>query len=194
MKEDVMQHRALWALAVPLLVAAHPTPTVVLVKQTDLIRSTLTGATQFFLRKVTIGKDDLTRIRKEIDFSPEDPDVSFYLGKSADGQLKGIVFFPQVNTMHGPIEVGLTLNPDGSVASAVVTKATVETKPWVELAVAAGLLKRFQGLRYGDDVNRALADVSAGRMGQMPYWEAQVITTAVHHGLVLYHALFHETT
>lgn len=189
-----MQHRRLWALVVPLLVGAHhPTPTVVLVKQTDLIRSTLNGATQFFLRKITIGKDDLARIRQEIDFSPEDPDVSFYLGKMADGQTKGVVFFPQVNTVHGPIEVGLTLNPDGTIASAVVTKATVETKSWVEEAAATGLLKRFQGLRYGDDMNRALGQASAGQVGQMPYWEAQVITTAVHHGLVLYHVLFHET-
>jgi hypothetical protein len=189
-----MQHRRLWALVVPLLVAAHhPTPTVVLVKQTDLIRSTLNGATQFFLRKITIGKDDLARIRQEIDFSPEDPDVSFYLGKTADGQTKGVVFFPQVNTVHGPIEVGLTLNPDGTIASAVVTKATVETKPWVEEAAGTGLLKRFQGMKYGDDMNRALGQTSAGQVGQMPYWEAQVITTAVHHGLVLYHVLFHET-
>jgi len=82
-----------------------------LVKQTDLIRSTLNGATQFFLRRITIGKDDLARIRQEIDFSPEDPDVSFYLGKTADGQTKGVVFFPQVNTVHGPIEVGAHAEP-----------------------------------------------------------------------------------
>ena len=190
-----MQHRTFWALALPLLVAAHhPTPTVVLVKQTDLIRSTLAGATQFFLRKVTIGKDDLAQIRKEIEFSPEDPDVSFYLGKTGDGRAEGVVFFPQVNTMHGPIEVGLTLAPDGSIASAVVTKATVETKPWVEQAIAAGLMQRFKGMRYGDEVNRALDAVSPERIGAMPYWEAQVITTAVHHGLVLYHVLFHATT
>lgn len=190
-----MQLRTVWALALPLLAAAHhPTPTVVLVKQTDLIRRTLAGATQFFVRKVTIGKDDLAQIRKEVEFSPEDPDVSFYLGKSANGGMEGVVFFPQVNTMHGPIEVGLTLAPDGSIASAVVTKATVETKPWVEQAVAAGLMQRFKGMRYGDDVNRALEGVSADRMGAMPYWEAQVITTAVHHGLVLYHVLFRETS
>lgn len=188
-----MHYRHCWALAAVLLVAArHPTPTVVLVKQTDLIRTTLDGATQFFVRKVTIGKDDLSRIRQEIDFSPEDPDVRFYLGRTEDGNLKGVVFFPQVNTTHGPIEVGLTIKPDGTVASAVVTKATVETRPWVEEAVAAGLLKRFQGMRYGDDVQRALGQLSPGQVGQMPYWEAGVIAAAVHQGLVLYRVLFHE--
>jgi hypothetical protein len=195
MKEDVMYPRYFWALPLALLLGAgvrHPTPTVVLVKQTDLIRTTLDGAKQFFVRKVTIGRDDLARIRKEVDFSPEDPDLSFYLGKLEDGKLRGVVFFPQVNTVHGPIEVGLTMNPDGTVASAVVTKATVETRPWVEEAVVTGLLKRFQGMRYGDDVKRALGQLSPGQMGQMPYWEGGVITAAVQQGLVLYHMLFHE--
>ena len=188
-----MSARYAWPLTLVLLMGAgHPTPTVVLVKQTDLIRSAQDGAKEFFVRKVTIGKDDLARIRRELDFSPEDPDLNFYLGKTGDGKLVGVTLFPQVNTMHGPIEVGLTLNPDGSVASAVVTKASVETKPWVEEAVAAGLLKGFQGLRYGDDVKRALAGLSPGQIGQMPYWEAGVIAAAVHQGLVLYHTLFHE--
>ena len=188
-----MHHRHCWALAAVLLVAArHPTPTVVLVKQTDLIRTTLDGATQYFVRKVTIGKDDLARIRQETDLSPEDPDVKFYLGKTEDGSLKGVVLFPQVNTTHGPIEVGLTMNPDGTVASAVVTKATVESRPWVEEAVAAGALKRFPGMRYGDDLKGVLEPLSPAQIGQMPYWEAGVIASAVQQGLVLYHVLFHE--
>jgi hypothetical protein len=64
----------------------------------------------------------------------------------------------------------------------------------VEQAVGTGLLKKFQGMRYSDDVGGALRQVSAGDVGQMPYWEAQVITTAVHHGLVLYHYLFQEAS
>jgi hypothetical protein len=195
MKEHVMHSGYLWALPLALVLAGarHPTPSVVLVKQTDLIRTTLGGAKQFFVRKVTIGKDDLARIRKEVDFSPEDPNLRFYLGKTEEGTLAGVVLFPQVNTIHGPIEVGLTLGPDGSIISAVVTKATVETRPWVEEAAAAGLMKRFQGIRYGDDLKRALEPLSPGQIGQMPYFEAQVIAATVRQGLVLYHLLFHET-
>ena len=176
-----------------LLAARHPSPTVVLVRETDVIQRTLEDANQFFVRKVRIGKDDLARILQEVDYSPQDPDLKFYLGKAADGKLKGVVFFPQVNTPHGPIEVGLTLSPEGTVASAIVTKATVETKPWVEQAVASGLLQKFRGMRYGDDVGSALKELSDDKIGKLPYWEATVITTAVHHGLVLYHVLFRGT-
>jgi hypothetical protein len=190
-----MYARSFWAFPFALLLASarHPTPTVVLVKQTDLIRTTLPDAKQFFVRNVTIGKDDFGSIRRQVDFSPEDPSLRFYLGRTGEGALLGVVLFPQVNTMHGPIEVGLTLAPDGSVKSAMVTKATVETRPWVEDAVAAGVMQRFRGLRYGDDVKRALEPLSPGRIGQMPYFEAQVIAAAVRQGLVLYHQLFHES-
>jgi hypothetical protein len=181
--------RALSPLAL-LLAARHPTPTVVLVKQTDVIRTTLPAAQQFFVRRVTIGKDDLAQIRRDVAYTPEDPNVSFYLGKTA-GKVAGVVLFPQVNTMHGPIEVGLTLSPDGAVTSAVVTKATVETQPWVQEATAGGLMKRFQGMRYGDDVKQAIAPLS-GRIGQLPFLEAEVIASAVKQGLVMYHQLFHS--
>jgi len=187
-----MRSRLLWATTLPLVLAAHPTPTIVLIQKTDLIRRTLPDATQFFLKTVTIGKDDLARIRQEIDFTPEDPDVKFYVGRRADGKPAGLVFFPQVNTMHGPIEVGLTMTPDGAIASAAVTTATVETKPWVEEAIASGLLDKFKAMRYGDSVETALRGAGLERTGGMSRWEGQVITTAVHHGLVLYHDLFRE--
>jgi hypothetical protein len=170
----------------------HPTPTVVLAKQGDVIRTSLPAARQFFVRKVTIGKDDLARIRKEVEFTPDDPDCQFFLGKAADGAAAGVVLFPQVNTSHGPLEVGLALKPDGTIASVTVTKATAETRPWVERALSTGLAKRFQGLRYGDDVGAVLKTTSADQIGEMPFYEAQVISTAVHHGLVLHHVLFHD--
>ena len=175
-----------------LLAARHPTPTVVLVKQTDLIRTTLPAAQQYFVRRVTIGKDDLAQIRHDVAYTPEDPNVNFYLGKTDAGKVAGVVLFPQVNTMHGPIEVGLTLSPDGVVTSAVVTKATVETQPWVEEATSAGLMKRFQGIRYGVDVTQAIAPLS-GRLGHMSFFEAEVIASAVKQGLVMYHQLFKST-
>ncbi|HEY9016434.1 MAG TPA: hypothetical protein VIM84_15375 [Gemmatimonadales bacterium] len=190
-----MHARYYWTLAAVLLLGArHPTPTVVLAKQTDVIRSTLPDARQFFLRKVTVGKEDLAKIRKEVDYSPEDPDVSFYLGKDGGGKTEGVVLFPQVNTMHGPVEVGLTLDPDGTIENAVVTKATVETKPWVQEAVSAGLLRQFKGMKHGDDVNKALKQLPAGKLGQMPYWEAEVITAAVRQGLVLHNVLFKDAS
>jgi len=181
------------ALAAAALGAAtHPTPKVVLVKHADFIRQTLGGAKQYFVRTVSIGKQDLTAIRQASDFTPADPDVQFYLGHGEGGATVGVVLFQQVDTPHGPLEVGLTFGPTGGVAHAMVTTATVETKPWVQEAVASGLMDKFVGMRQGDDPRKALQSLS-GKLGGMPEYMAELITTAVGRGLVLYGTLYKES-
>jgi hypothetical protein len=172
--------------------AAHPTPKVVLVKHADFIRQTLPGARQYFVRTVSIGQQDLAAIRKASDFTPADPDVQFYLGQKEGGAAVGAVLFQQVDTPHGPLEVGLTFGPDGKVAHTMVTTATVETKPWVQEAIAAGLMDKFVGMRQGDDPRKALQSLD-GKVGGMPEYMAELIATAVGRGLVLYATLYKES-
>jgi hypothetical protein len=180
------------AMALALGASAHPTPKVVLVKHADFIRQTLPNATQYFIRTVTIGKQDLATIRQSGHFTPEDADVQFFLGQGEGAKPVGVALFQQVDTPHGPIEVGLTVRPDGSIASAVVTTATVETKPWVQEATSTGLMKRFMGMRQGDDPMKALQGVDG--LSGMPQYMAELIATAVGRGLVLYGTLYKEST
>jgi hypothetical protein len=89
------------------------------------------------------------------------------------------------------MEVGLTFGADGAIAAAVVTTATVETKPWVQEAVGSGLMKRFTGMRRGDDPRKALG---GGQLRGMPEYMAELIATAVGRGLVVYETLYQEST
>jgi hypothetical protein len=171
---------------------AHPTPKVVLVKHADFIRQTIPGARQYFVRTVSIGKQDLAAVRKASNFTPDDPDVQFYLGQDDGGRTVGVVLFQQVDTPHGPIEVGLAFGPAGKIAHVSATTATVETKPWVQEAVATGLTDKFMGMRQGDDPRKALQAVE-GKLGGMPQYMAELIATAVERGLVLYATLYKES-
>jgi len=176
-----------WTSAPP-----HITPTVVVTKQADAIRNGIPGATQFFVKSVTIGQEDF-RALSEGGFRPQEQEVKFYYGTGANAQVVGVMLFPQVNTtQHGPIEVGLALTPDGAIRSVVVTKATVETKPWAQAAVASGLLARFQGMRAGSDPASALSALSRDQIGQMPYYVAGLIAQDVARGLAYYEALYAE--
>ena len=179
-----------FALAAALGATAHPSPKVVLMKHADFIRQTI-PAKGYFVRTVTIGKDDLAAIRKASDYTPDDPDVQFFLGQDGDGKTTGVALFQQVDTPHGPLEVGLTFGADGAIASAVVTTATVETKPWVQEAMASGLMKGFVGMRQGDDPRKALG--GGGQLSGMPQYMAELIATAVGRGLVLYETLYKES-
>ena len=150
------------------------------------------GAKQYFVRTVSIGKQDLAAIRQAGDFTPADPDVQFYLGQGEGGATVGVVLFQQVDTPHGPLEVGLTFGPDGAVAHAMVTTATVETKPWVQEAVAAGSWTSSSACAQGDDPRKALQGL-AGKLGGMPEYMAELVATAVGRGLVLYGTLYKES-
>lgn len=185
------------ALTVPFLITAlaaatHITPTVVLRKQADVIRTTLDGAQQYFVRTVEIGKADRERLKGAVDFVPEEPSFDFYYGTNAAGDIAGVVLFPQVNTQHGPLEVGLVMGPEQAIQKVVVTKATVETKPWVLAAVRAGLLEGFEGERVGDDPAVALDRLSNQDLGKMPRYMADVAVTAVRRGLALYDVLYSQ--
>ena len=178
---------AAWTSAPP-----HITPTVVITKQADAIRNGIPGATEFFVKTVTIGQDDF-RSLSEGGFRPDEQEVKFYYGKAANGAVQGIMLFPQVNTtQHGPLEIGLALAPDGSVRSVVVTKATVETKPWVQAATRTGLLQAFRGMRPGATPRSALDSVSKEAIGDMPYYVAGLIAQNVARGLAYYQELYTE--
>ena len=192
-KRIVQVLRVLAAMAAPFALAGaalHITPTVVLHKHADVIRSTLPSAQRFFLRTVAIGRGDLERIRAQDDYAPDDPEVKFYYGTDATGAVAGVVLFPQVNTQHGPFEVGLTIGPEGTVLHATVTKATVETKPWAEQVVRAHLMDQFRGMRPGDDVTAALETLDRDHLGRMPYFTARTLAQAVERGLTLYQVLY----
>jgi hypothetical protein len=178
------------AAGVVLLALPHITPTVTLVKHADAIKQAIGGAAHYFARTVDIGRNDLSSIKREASYTPDQEDVRFYYGTDAAGKLTGIMLFPEVNTQHGPIEIGLALDPKGAVLKVIATKATVETKPWVEKMVKSGYLDHFAGLHVGDDAKQVLSHASKHALGAMPYWTAEIATLAVQHGLVLYQVLF----
>ena len=116
--------------------------------------------------------------------------MQFFLGQDADGKTIGVALFQQVDTPHGPLEVGLTFGPDGAIANAVVTTATVETKPWVQEAIASGLMKASSACGRATTLERP----SRWReLSGMPQYMAELIATAVGRGLVLYGTLYKES-
>jgi len=174
-------------------VAAHITPVVVLQKQADVVRATMPTAASFFLTDVKVERADAERIKAAGDFTLEDEAVKFYSGRNAEGRTVGVVLFPQLNTPHGPLEVGLTIDSSGAIASVAVTRVTAEAKPWVEQVIRSGGLARFNGVAHAEKVVSAL-DVETLHLDRMPAYFAGEVATAVAHGLVLYQILYAPST
>src|SRR5438034_503500 len=134
--------------AAPIAAMLHITPIVVLVKRSDAVQALLPGADAYVAREVHLSGTDAHRLHETVDWSPEDGVLVFY-GGTAGSTSVGALEFVRVDTPHGPIEVAVGFTPQGAVRGVVVTKATVEMKPWVLEAVAAGLTDHYRGLKPG---------------------------------------------
>src|SRR6184192_1514369 len=175
----------------------HITPVVVLVKRPDAVQSLLPGAHAYTAREVHLSGRDAHRLHEAVDWSPEDGVVVFYAG-TAGSTAVGALEFVRVDTPHGPIEVAVGFTPQGAVRGVVVTKATVEMKPWVLEAVAAGLTDHYRGLRPGGAPGGAPGGVPggaagiAGRAGNLAVYVAGEVDKGVARALAAYGAFYNH--
>jgi len=165
---------------------AHVTPAVVLRTQADVIRAALPGAVTFSVTTATIGRSELREINDQARYTPTSDVVKFYSGRSASGQVVGTVVFPQINTQHGPVEVGVMIDPQGAIGDVMVTRATIELKPSIRAVEQSGAMQRLRGLDANGPATALSAD--AGLRGMAGY-VADAIATAARRGLVLYRVL-----
>jgi len=118
-----------------------------------------------------------------VDWSPEDGVLTFYLGRTGSAAV-GALEFVRVDTPHGPIEVAVGFTPQGTVRGVLVTKATVEMKPWVLEAVGAGLTNQYRQLKPGDIPNGAAA--IAAQAGDLAVYIAGEVDKGVARALAAY--------
>src|SRR3989442_525902 len=172
----------------------HITPAVVLVKRPDAVEALLPGADAYTARDVHLSDVQpvcvhVAQVHVAVDWSPEDGVLTFYKGK-AGSVLVGALEFVRVDTPHGPIEVAVGFTPQGTVRGVIVTKATVEMKPWVLEAVAAGLTSHYQGLKPGDSPERAAA--IASQAGNLAEYIAGEVDKGVARALAAYGAFYNH--
>ncbi len=175
-----MKHLILTAALAAVL---HITPAVVLVKRPDAVQALLPGADAYLAREVHLSNLDAQRLHQVVDWSPEDGVLTLYTGK-AGATAVGALEFVRVDTPHGPIEVAVGFTPQGTVRGVIVTKATVEMKPWVLEAVAAGLTNHYRELKPGE-VPRGAAAL-AGHTGSLAEYIAGEVDKGVARALAAY--------
>src|SRR6266568_5087899 len=170
----------------------HITPVVVLVKRPDAVQALLPGADAYVAREVHLSGTDAHRLHEAVDWSPEDGVLVFY-GGTVGSTSVGALEFVRVDTPHGPIEVAVGFTPQGAVRGVVVTKATVEMKPWVLEAVAAGLTDHYRGLKPGGAPGGAGGAAGiASRAGNLAVYVAGEGDKGVARALAAYGAFYNH--
>jgi hypothetical protein len=170
-----------------LAAALHITPTVILVPRPEAVTRLAPGADAFFAREMHLSHADAHRLHAEVDWSPDDGVLTFYTAQRG-GSAVGAFLFVRVDTPHGPLEVAVGFDPTGAVRRVEVTKATVETKPWVLEALGAGLTAVYAGLRPG--AAPAGATVVRAKVGALPAYMAEEVDKGVARALAAYGAFY----
>lgn len=165
----------------------HITPTVVLVKRGDAVARLLPGAETFSARELHLSSADSRRLHDAAGWEPADGVVTFYVGKRGQ-QESGALLFVRVDSPHGPLEVAVGFESSGTVRGVEVTKATVETKPWVAEALRAGLTGEYRGLRL-DAAPGGAAKVKPN-VGAMPGYMAELVDKGVMHAVAAYRLFY----
>ena len=165
----------------------HITPTVTLVERADVVSRLLDGADRFTAREVHLSSADERRLHDAAGWTPPDDVITFYLGKRAD-QVQGVLVFMRVDSPHGPLEVAVGFDKAGAIRGVEVTKATVETKPWIVEALRTGLTANYRGLKA--DASPAAAATVKGRVGVMSEYMAELIDRGVAHAGAAYRLFY----
>lgn len=159
-------------------VLLHITPTVVLVNRSDVVAKLLDGSERFTERDIHLSSADDRRLRDAAGWTPADGVITFYLGKQQD-RVKGVLIFVRVDSPHGPTEVAVGFDSTGAIRGVEVTKATVETKPWIVEALRAGLTTHYPG-----------APTVKGKVGTMAEYMAELVDKGVARAVVAYRLFY----
>jgi len=165
----------------------HITPTVVLMKRPVAVSRLLSGADAFSAREVHLSGGDSRRLHDAAGWEPADGMLRFYVGKR-QAQVTGVLLFMRVDSQHGPLELAVGFDPAGTIRGVEVTKATVETKPWVMEALRAGLTDAYRGLAVTE--LPAGAESVKGRVAAMPAYMAELVDTGVAHAAAAYRLFY----
>jgi hypothetical protein len=165
----------------------HITPVVVLIKRPAAVQALLPGATAYFQRDLHLSDRDAHRLHEVVDWSPENDVLTFYLGRSGSTDV-GTLEFVRVDTPHGPIEVAIGFTTAGAIREVLVTKATVEMKPWIQDAAGAGLLRSYAGLQPSQAPAGAAA--VTGKAGSLAAYVAGEVDKGVQRALTAYNLFY----
>jgi hypothetical protein len=168
-------------------VLLHITPTVTLMERPEVVSRLLDGADRFTAREVHLSSADERRLRDAAGWTPPDDVLTFYIGRRAD-RVEGVLVFMRVDSPHGPMEVAVGFDKTGAIRGVEVTKATVETKPWIVEALRAGLTDHYRGL--AGDASPAAAGTVKGKVGTMAEYMAELVDRGVAHAGAAYRLFY----
>lgn len=126
---------------------AHVTPMVVVTSRAEFIRYSLRRATHFFIREID-SHSEIFESRHLHTWHPRKSDIHLYVGRDTGQHLVGAVVFLRIPSRHGPVEIGVAYDTEGTILNAAVTQVGSEPLTFLTPMLSHGFIKQFDGDTY----------------------------------------------
>ena len=170
-------------------VSAHITPMIHLKKHNAAIKMMLQEGTSFYVKNVTLGRAEISKIKAMSGWTPDLERYKFYYGKDVAGKLVGDVLFISVNSKHGPLTLAIGFSPGNVITGVVLTDIPTEPFSWVRKLLQASFLDTFPG-KSRDELGEIIDQISRKELGAMQRYYAKVIARGVQQAVVLQMVLY----
>ncbi|PIQ97201.1 MAG: hypothetical protein COV67_05485 [Nitrospinae bacterium CG11_big_fil_rev_8_21_14_0_20_56_8] len=130
---------------------AHVTPNVKLHTTREAVARLLPEG-KLSLKEVTLEGENLKALESHENWDSQEDHFNFYVSRDGDRKLKRAAIFMTEFTRHGPVVVGVALDPEGKIADAVVTDVQAEPLEWIGPLLRIPFLESFRGKGSGLDL------------------------------------------
>lgn len=166
---------------------AHVTPNVRLhtIRETVQI---LLPAGDLFVKDVKLTGEQKKKLNRLDNWTTQEDEFKFYVSRDKQGKLlRAMVSMTQI-TRHGPVVVAVALNPDGTVADALVTDVMMEPMTWVSPILKTNFIKSFRG--KNGDMSLELDEKWKKQFSGISQDFARVIANAIKEAAQLFNVVF----
>lgn len=166
---------------------AHITPNVKLHTTRETVKKLLPKG-NLFVKNVKLTDEQQEQLNEFDNWSTQEDEFTFYVSRdNQDNLLRAMVSITEI-TRHGPLVVAVAVNPDGTVADALVTDVMMEPMTWVSPILKTNFIKSFRG--KDRDMPLELESKWKDRFNGMSQDFAVVIANAVKEATQLYEVVF----
>ena len=163
----------------------HITPPVVLVSDRDALATLLAGAPRLSVREVSLNEEERKTARSAYGWRLGDEVHEVYLGREADGKLRGAAVFMSEATLHGMIRVAVGIGADGKVKDARVVQVAEEIYAHLKPLIDRDFTARYRGMGLDSNFEAAAASPASGVDAMAQHYEG-IVGRTVRRAVILY--------
>ena len=100
---------------------------------------------KLYVKEVNLTQNQMDKLRSFDNWNTRGSHFKFFVSRDPQGQLRRVMTSMVEFTRHGPVVVAVAIDPQGTIAGAILTDTQVEPLTWLEPLLKKNFMQAFQG-------------------------------------------------